>query len=82
MEPCWPLFPLKLGKAVATRPPFCWVYVIFRFFGRPGSLLAQVSLDFGWFDLPFWRFLGFILEVSDNDLDKICFASILRRLGH
>ena len=67
---------------MARRPPFCWVYVIFRFFGRPGSLLAQFSLDVGGFDLPFWRCLGFILEVSDNDLDSICFASILRRLGH
>ena len=47
LEPCWPHFPQKWGDAVVRRPPFCWVYVIFWFFGRPGLLLAQFGLDFG-----------------------------------
>ena len=50
------------------HPPFCWVYVIFRFFGRPGPLLALFGLDFRRFGLPFWKFLGSILEVSGHDL--------------
>ena len=66
--PCWPHFLSKWGRAVARRPLFCWVYVIFRFFGRPGPLLAQFGLDFGGFGPPFWRFLGSILEVSGHDL--------------
>ena len=68
LGPCWPHFPPNWGEAVARRPPFCWVYVIFRFFGRPGPLLAQFGLDFGRFGPPFWRFLGSILEVSGHDL--------------
>ena len=68
LGPCWPHFRLKWGEAVGRRPPFCWVYVIFRFFGRPGPLLAQFGLDFGRFGPPFWKFLGFILEVSGHDL--------------
>ena len=40
----------------------------FRFFGRPGPLLAQFGLDFGGFGPPFGRFLGSILEVSGHDL--------------
>ena len=53
---------------MARHPPFCWVYVIFRFFGRPGPLLAPCGLDFKGFGLPFWRFLGSILKVSGHDL--------------
>ena len=53
---------------MARHPPFCWVYVIFRFFGRPGPLLAPFGLDFRRFGLPFWKFLGSILEVSGHDL--------------
>ena len=68
MGPCWPHFPQKWGAAVRRRPPFCWVYVIFRFFGRPGPLLARFGLDFGGFGPPFWRFLDSILEVSGHDL--------------
>ena len=37
-----------------SRPPFCWVYVIFRFFGRPGPLLAPFGLDFEGFPKGFW----------------------------
>ena len=47
LEPSWPHFRPKWGNAVGRRPLFCWVYVIFRFFGRPGPLLAQFGLDFG-----------------------------------
>ena len=72
MGSCWPHFPPKWGEAVGRRPPFCWVYVIFRFFGRPGPLLARFGLDFGRFGPPFWRFLGSILEVSGHDLGPMC----------
>ena len=58
LGPCWPHFPSKWGDPVGRRPPFCWVYVIFRFFGRPGPLLAQFGLDFGRFGPPFWKFWG------------------------
>ena len=58
LEPCWPHFLLKWGNAVGRRPSFCCVYVIFRFFGRPGPLLARFRLDFGGFGPPFWRFFG------------------------
>ena len=61
-------FSSKMKGAVARRPLFCWVYVLFRFFGRPGSLLAQFGLDFGGFGPPFWRFFDSILEVSGHDL--------------
>ena len=61
-------FSSKMGGAVGRRPSFCWVYVIFRFFGRPGPLLARFGLDFGGFGPPFWRFLDSILEVSGHDL--------------
>ena len=47
LGPCWPHFPPKWGDPVWRRPPFCWVYLIFRFLGRPGPLLAQFGLDFG-----------------------------------
>ena len=68
LGPCWPHFPPKWGEAIGRRPPFCCVYVIFRFFGRPGPLLAQFGLDFGGFGPPFWRFLESNLEVSGPDL--------------
>ena len=57
LEPCWPLFRLKHGKSERAEGGFCWVYVIFRFWGRPGPLLAPLGLDFfgGW---------GSILEAS------------------
>ena len=39
---------------MARRPPFCWVYLIFRFFGRPG--LGPI-----W--ARFWRVWASILKV-------------------
>ena len=39
------------------RPLFCWVYVIFRFGGPPGPLLAPFGLDFGGLGARFWKFL-------------------------
>ena len=33
LGPCWPHFPPKWGGRIKLPPPFCWVYVIFRFFG-------------------------------------------------
>ena len=48
LEPCWPLFRTKYGEGILAKGGFCWVYVIFRFFGRPGPLLA-----------PFWGGLDF-----------------------
>ena len=41
---------LQSGDTVARQPLFCWVYVTFRFFGRPGPILAQFGLDFGGFE--------------------------------
>ena len=62
LAPCWPHFPSKWRSAVGRRPLFSWVYVLFRFFGRPGpswlhlgSIWEGLGLDFGWF-------LGLILE--------------------
>ena len=57
LGPCWPHFPQKWSAAVARRPLFCWLYVIFRFGGPHGPLLAPFGLDFGGFGAPFWRFL-------------------------
>ena len=63
--------------AVTRRPLFCWVCVTFRFFGRTGPLSAQFGLDFGKFGPRFWKFLGFILEVSGHDLGPMCLVSLL-----
>ena len=57
LRPCWPHFPPKWGSAVAGSPLFSWVYLLFRFFGRPGPLLAPSGLDLGGFGPPFCRFL-------------------------
>ena len=57
---------------MGRRPPFCWVYVIFRFVDHPGFLLARFGLDFGGFGPPIWRFLGSILEISGHDLGPMC----------
>ena len=62
LGPCWPHFPPKWGGPVARRPSFCWVYVIFRFLGRPGPLLAPFGLDFGRFEPRFRR--CFLLHVG------------------
>ena len=61
-------FSSKMGCPVGRRLPFCWVYVIFRFLGRPGPLLAQFGLDFGGF--------GSILEVFG-----VHFGSFWSRFG-
>ena len=61
LGPCWLHFRSKWGGPVARRPLFCWVYVIFRFRGHPGPLLAPFFggvLDF----LIFWSIWGSILE--------------------
>ena len=50
LEPSWPHFPPRWRYAVARQPLFCWVYVTFRFFARPGPILAQFGLDFGRFE--------------------------------
>ena len=69
LGPCWPHFPPKWGGAVARRPLFCWVYVIFRFWGPPGPLLAPFGLDFGGFGARFWKFLvpifSFLINVCE-----------------
>ena len=33
LGPCWPLFRSKWCAGIRHHPLFCWVYVIFRFFG-------------------------------------------------
>ena len=56
LEPCWPLFRSKYGGRIWRMGGWCWVYLLFRFFGRPGPLLAPSGLDLGGFGPPFWRF--------------------------
>ena len=46
LESCWLLFRIKWGDAIRRSPLFCWVYVIFRFGGPHGPLLAPFGLDF------------------------------------
>ena len=43
---------------MACSPLFCWVYVLFRFFGRPDPVLAPFGLDLG-------GFVGAIVDVED-----------------
>ena len=50
------------GEEFPVHPVFCWVYVLFRFFGRPGPVLAPFGLDLGSSGVDFGRFLGSILE--------------------
>ena len=57
LEPCWPLSRSKHGDAECAEGGLCWVYLLFRFLGRPGPLLAPSGLDLGGFGPPFWRFL-------------------------
>ena len=45
--PRWLHFRTKWGDPVGCSPLFCWVYVIFRFFGRLGAILAPFWLHFG-----------------------------------
>ena len=56
LEPCWPLFRSKHSDAKCAEGVFCWVYLLFRFLGRPGPFLAPSGLDLGGFGPPFWRF--------------------------
>ena len=79
LRPCWPHFRSKWGRAVERRPLFCWVYVIFRFFGHPGLLLApfwrgwgSIFRFFGRFGGRFWKVLGSTLEVSGDHLGSMC----------
>ena len=68
---------------MAYPPLFCWVYVIFRFFGRPGpswrhlgSIVEGFGLDFEGFPTSFWlEFEGFPIGFG---LD---FESFPRRFG-
>ena len=58
LAPCWPLFLQSVGNEFLVHPVFCWVYVLFRFFGRPDPLLAK-NVARG---SRFWKVLGSILE--------------------
>ena len=91
MGPCWPHFRSKWGGPVARSPLFCWVYVIFRFFGRPGPLLAPFGLDFGKVWGSIWEVFqdgfGSILKVFQDGFGSILkvfqegLGSILERFG-
>ena len=76
------------GGTLWRGPPFlCWVYVLFRFFGRPGPLLAPFGLDFWGVGARFWEVLGFVLEISGDNLgirlllENLLFRSILLASG-
>ena len=60
LGPCWrhfrseyrdPNYELWGGR-------FCWVYVLFRIFGRPSPLLAPFRFDSIVFGAPFWKFFS------------------------
>ena len=70
LGPCWPHFRSKWGDPVACSPLLCWVYVLFRFFGHPGPVLAPFGLDLGGSGAGFWEVFG---------LD---FGSFWRQFGH
>ena len=61
-------FSLKMGGPCGVRPFFCWVYGLFRFFGRPDPLVAPFGLDWGGVGARFWEVLGSILEASGDNL--------------
>ena len=69
LEPCWPLFRSKHGEGECAEGGLCWVYLLFRFLGRPGPLLAPSGLDLGGFGPPFWRFLVPIFFTISKFLD-------------
>ena len=75
LEPCWPLFRLKYGEANLGKGGLCSIYVIFRFFSRPGPLLAPFWLDFGGFGAPFWRFLASIFRYFCKIWGGLCWNS-------
>ena len=58
LAPCWRHFRSKWSDAVEGRLVFCWVYVLFRFFGRPGPVLAPFGLDLGGSGARFWMVFG------------------------
>ena len=63
LESCWPLFRQNVGKYFLVHPVFCWVYVLFRFFGRPDVHRAK-NVARG---ARFGKVLGSILDAScDN----------------
>ena len=67
-------FSEKRGAGEKCSPLPCWVFVIFRFFGRHGPLLAQFGLDFG-------RVWASILEVFGPNL-ALCWARLAQELAH
>ena len=85
LAPCWRHFRSKWGDPVACSPLFCWVYVLFRFFGRPGPVLAPFGLDLGSSGARFWKvfcfdfgkFLGSILGSFG-----LCFGNFWGQFGH
>ena len=87
LTPCWPLFPQNVGSYFLVHPVFCWIYVLFRFFGRPGPLLAPFGLDLGRSGARFSEVLGSILQVSGDNLgirlllENLLFRSILLAFG-
>ena len=56
---------------MAWSPLFCWVYVLFRFFGHPGPLLAPFGFDFWGSGLDFQGFLAPIFFTLFEFLDFI-----------
>ena len=67
LEPCWPLFRSKHGNRERAVGGLCWVYLLFRFLGRPGPLLAPCGLDLRGFGAPCWRFvLRFCVDLASQ----------------
>ena len=66
-----PTFSFKMWVRCGVIPSFCWVYVLFPFFGHPGPLLAPFGLDFGGTGLDFEGFLGAIFFILFKFLDFI-----------
>ena len=82
MAPCWPLFPIKYGGPNYWMGGFCWVYLLFRCFERPSTLLAPSGLDLGRFGPPFWRFLvPIFLTISKFLANKAPPPGLLRAGG-
>ena len=80
-------FSSKCGQGVPGAPRLLLDLCSFLFFGRPDPLLAPFGLDFGGVGARFWEVLGFILEVSGDNLgirlllEKLVFRSILLASG-
>ena len=58
LAPCWRHFRSKWGEKSSANRLFCLVYVLFRFFGRPGPPLAPFGLDLGGSEARFWKVFG------------------------